>query len=62
MAYPASIADEFACQIERASTAMLTHWGCFRARRGMPGALERIIEKAGEVDVTALPIVAAIQA
>jgi hypothetical protein len=60
---PASIAEEFALT-DRASVYRHAHaLGLFPKRqRNIRAALERIIEKAGEVDVTASAVVAAVQA
>jgi hypothetical protein len=60
---PASIAEEFGLA-DRASVYRHSHaLGLFeKRRRNIRAALERIIEKAGEVDVTASAVVAAVQA
>jgi hypothetical protein len=60
---PAAIADEFGLA-DRASVYRHAHaLGLFQKRqRNVRTALERIIEKAGEVDVTASAVVAAVQA
>jgi hypothetical protein len=60
---PAAIAAEFGLA-DRASVYRHAHaLGLFPKRqRNVRAALERIIEKAGEVDVTATAVVAAIQA
>jgi hypothetical protein len=60
---PAAIADEYGLA-DRASVYRHAHAvGLFPKRqRNIRAALERIIEKAGEVDVTAVAVVAAIQA
>jgi len=60
---PAAIADEFGLA-DRASVYRHAHaFGLFQKRqRNIRAALERIIEKAGEVDVTASAVVAAVQA
>lgn len=60
---PAAIAEEYALA-DRASVYRHAHaLGLFsKRRRNIRAALERIIEKAGEVDVTASAVVAAIQA
>jgi hypothetical protein len=60
---PASIAEEFSLA-DRASVYRHSHaLGLFdKRRRNIRAALERIIEKAGEVDVTASAVVAAVQA
>jgi hypothetical protein len=59
----AVIADEFGLA-DRASVYRHAHaLGLFeKRRRNVRAALERIIEKAGEVDVTASAVVAAVQA
>ena len=41
---------------------MPTPWGSSPSQRNVRAALERIIEKAGEVDVSASAVVAAVQA
>lgn len=60
---PAAIAGEYGLA-DRASVYRHAHaLGLFQKRqRNVRAALERIIEKAGEVDVTAAAVVAAIQA
>ena len=60
---PASIAEEFGLG-DRASVYRHAHaLGLFTKRqRNVRAALERIIEKAGDVDVTASAVVAAVQA
>jgi hypothetical protein len=60
---PASIAEEYGLS-DRSSVYRHAHaLGLFQKRqRNGRAALERIIEKAGEVDVTASAVVAAIQA
>jgi hypothetical protein len=60
---PAAIAAEFGLA-DRASVYRHAHaLGLFQRRqRNIRAALERIIEKAGEVDVTASAVVAAVQA
>jgi hypothetical protein len=60
---PAAIAGEYGLS-DRASVYRHAHaLGLFQKRqRNVRAALERIIEKAGEVDVTASAVVAAIQA
>jgi hypothetical protein len=60
---PAAIAEEYRLA-DRASVYRRAHaLGPFeKRRRNVRAALERIIEKAGEVDVTASAVVAAIQA
>jgi len=60
---PAAIAEEYALA-DRASVYRHAHaLGLFaRRQRNVRAALERIIEKAGEVDVTASAVVAAVQA
>jgi len=60
---PAAIAEEFGLA-DRASVYRHAHaLGLFeKRRRNIRAALERIIEKAGEVDVTASAVVAAVQA
>ena len=60
---PAAIAEEFGLA-DRASVYRHAHaLGLFAKRqRNIRAALERIIEKAGEVDVTATAVVAAVQA
>lgn len=60
---PAAIAEEYGLA-DRASVYRHAHaLGLFPKRqRNVRAALERIIEKAGEVDVTASAVVAAIQA
>jgi hypothetical protein len=60
---PASIADEYGLA-DRASVYRHAHaLGLFPKRqRNVRAALERIIEKAGDVDVTASAVVAAVQA
>jgi hypothetical protein len=60
---PASLAEEFGLA-DRASVYRHAHAvGLFAKRqRNIRAALERIIEKAGEVDVTASAVVSAIQA
>jgi hypothetical protein len=60
---PASIAEEYGLA-DRASVYRHAHaLGLFeKRRRNIRAALERIIEKAGEVDVTASAVVAAVQA
>jgi hypothetical protein len=60
---PAAIAEEYALT-DRASVYRHAHaLGLFeKRRRNIRAALERIIEKAGEVDVTASAVVAAVQA
>ncbi len=60
---PASVAEEFGLA-DRASVYRHAHaLGLFdKRRRNIRAALERIIEKAGEVDVTASAVVAAVQA
>ena len=60
---PAAIAEEFELA-DRASVYRHAHaLGLFeKRRRNIRAALERIIEKAGEVDVTASAVVAAVQA
>jgi hypothetical protein len=60
---PASITEEFGLA-DRTSVYRHAHaLGLFAKRqRNVRAALERIIEKAGEVDVTATAVVSAIQA
>jgi hypothetical protein len=60
---PAAIAEEYGLA-DRASVYRHAHaLGLFEKRkRNIRAALERIIEKAGEVDVTASAVVAAVQA
>jgi hypothetical protein len=60
---PAAIAEEYGLA-DRASVYRHAHaLGLFPKRqKNIRGALERIIEKAGEVDVTASAVVAAVQA
>ncbi len=60
---PAAIAEEYGLA-DRASVYRHAHaLGLFeKRRRNIRAALERIIEKAGEVDVTASAVVAAVQA
>jgi hypothetical protein len=60
---PAAIAEEYGL-VDRASVYRHAHaLGLFPKRqRNIRSALERIIEKAGEVDVTASAVVAAVQA
>lgn len=60
---PAAIAEEYGLT-DRASVYRHAHaLGLFeKRRRNIRAALERIIEKAGEVDVTASAVVAAVQA
>lgn len=60
---PAAIAEEYGVA-DRASVYRHAHaLGLFPKRqRNIRAALERIIEKAGEVDVTASAVVAAVQA
>jgi hypothetical protein len=60
---PAAIAEEYGLA-DRASVYRHSHaLGLFeKRRRNIRAALERIIEKAGEVDVTASAVVAAVQA
>ena len=60
---PAAIAEEFGLA-DRASVYRHAHaLGMFPKRqKNIRAALERIIEKAGEVDVTASAVVAAVQA
>src|SRR5271156_7183760 len=60
---PAAIAEEFSLA-DRASVYRHAHaLGLFRKRqRNVRAALERIIENAGEADVTASAVVAAVQA
>jgi hypothetical protein len=60
---PAAIAEEYGLA-DRASIYRHAHaLGLFeKRRRNIRAALERIIEKAGEVDVTASAVVAAVQA
>jgi len=60
---PAAIAEEYRLA-DRASVYRHAHaLGLFPKRqRNIRAALERIIEKAGEVDVTASAVVAAVQA
>jgi hypothetical protein len=60
---PASLAEEFGLA-DRTSVYRHAHaLGLFAKRqRNVRAALERIIEKAGEVDVTATAVVSAIQA
>jgi hypothetical protein len=60
---PAAITEEFGLA-DRASVYRHSHaLGLFeKRRRNIRAALERIIERAGEVDVTASAVVAAIQA
>jgi hypothetical protein len=60
---PAAIADEYRLA-DRASVYRHAHaLGLFAKRqRNIRAALERIIERAGEVDVTASAVVAAVQA
>lgn len=60
---PAAIAEEYGLA-DRASVYRHAHaLGLFQKRqRNVRAALERIIEKAGEVDVTASAVVAAVQA
>jgi len=60
---PAAIAEEFGLA-DRANVYRHAHaLGLFeKRRRNIRAALERIIEKAGEVDVTASAVVSAVQA
>jgi hypothetical protein len=60
---PAAIAQEYGLA-DRASTYRHAHaFGLFLKRqRNIRAALEKIIEKAGEVDATAAAVVAAVQA
>lgn len=60
---PSGIAEEFALS-DRASVYRHAHAvGLFeKRRRNIRAALERIIEKAGDVDVTASAVVSAVQA
>lgn len=60
---PVAIAEEYGLA-DRASVYRHAHaLGLFeKRRRNIRAALERIIEKAGEVDVTASAVVAAVQA
>jgi hypothetical protein len=60
---PAALAEEYGLA-DRASVYRHAHaFGLFdKRRRNVRAALERIIEKAGEVDVTASAVVAAVQA
>jgi hypothetical protein len=60
---PAAIAEDYGLA-DRASVYRHAHaFGLFQKRqRNVRAALERIIEKAGEVDVTASAVVAAVQA
>ncbi len=60
---PAAIAEEFGLA-DRASVYRHAHALGLKEkrRRNIRAALERIIEKAGEVDVTASAVVAAVQA
>ena len=60
---PAAITEEYGLA-ERSSVYRHAHaFGLFTKRqRNIRAALERIIEKAGEVDVTASAVVAAVQA
>lgn len=60
---PAAIAEEYGLA-DRASVYRHAHaLGLFeKRRRNIRAALERIIEKAGEVEVTASAVVAAVQA
>lgn len=60
---PATIAEEYGLA-DRASVYRHAHaLGLFeKRRRNIRAALERIIEKAGEVDVTASAVVSAVQA
>src|SRR5271170_3011117 len=60
---PAAIAEEYGLS-DRSSVYRHAHaLGLFQKRqRNVRAALERIIEKAGEVDVTASAVVAAVQA
>jgi len=60
---PAAIAEEYGLA-NRTSVYRHAHaLGLFeKRRRNIRAALERIIEKAGEVDVTASAVVAAVQA
>ena len=60
---PATIAEEFGLA-DRASVYRHAHaLGLFQRRqRNIRAALERIIEKAGDVDVTASAVVSAVQA
>ena len=60
---PAAIAEDYGLS-DRASVYRHAHaLGLFeKRRRNIRAALERIIEKAGEVDVTASAVVAAVQA
>jgi hypothetical protein len=60
---PAAIAEDYRLA-DRASVYRHAHaLGLFeKRRRNVRAALERIIEKAGEVDVTASAVVAAVQA
>ena len=60
---PATIAEEYGLS-DRSSVYRHAHaLGLFQKRqRNVRAALERIIEKAGEVDVTASAVVAAVQA
>jgi hypothetical protein len=60
---PAAIAEEFALADRSSVYRHANALGLFPKRqRNIRAALERIIEKAGEVDVTASAVVAAIQA
>jgi hypothetical protein len=60
---PAAIAEEYGLA-DRASVYRHAHaFGLFeKRRRNIRAALERIIENAGEVDVTASAVVSAVQA
>lgn len=60
---PAALAEEYGLS-DRASVYRHAHaFGLFeKRRRNIRAALERIIEKAGEVDVTASAVVSAVQA
>jgi hypothetical protein len=60
---PTAIAEEYGLA-DRASVCRHAHaLGLFQKRqRNVRAALERIIEKAGDVDVTASAVVAAVQA
>jgi hypothetical protein len=60
---PAAIAEDYGLT-DRASVYRHSHaLGLFeKRRRNVRAALERIIEKAGEVDVTAAAVVSAVQA
>jgi hypothetical protein len=60
---PASLTEEYGLA-DRASVYRHAHaLGLFeKRRRNIRAALERIIEKAGEVDVTAAAVVSAVQA